>query len=63
MQNIKELREDLSKNYEMMKAKQMDLALGKQLANTAGKMLTTIKIELEYAELNGEKKKIEFMEY
>jgi hypothetical protein len=63
MKNIEQLRSSLAENYEMMKAKEMDLKQGKELANTAGKILSTISVELKYQQINGEKKKIEFLEY
>jgi len=63
MQNIKELRNSLSQNYELMVEGKMELKVGKQLANTAGKMIGTLKIELEYAQMRGSKKKIDFLEY
>jgi len=63
MKNIQELRTSLAKNYELMKAKTMPLNQGKELANTAGKILSTISVELKYQQINGEKKKIEFLEY
>lgn len=63
MQNIKELRNNLAENYELMANKKMDLRQGKELANTAGKLLGTLKIELEYQQIQGTKKKIDFLEY
>lgn len=63
MQNIKELRESLSENYQKMKSKKMTLAIGKELANTAGKILTTCKVELEYNSMMGNKRKIDFLDY
>ena len=63
MQNIKDLRDSLAINYELMANKKMDLKQGKELANTAGKLLGTLKIELEYSQLQGTKKKIDFLEY
>jgi len=62
MQNITELRESLLDNYEQMKSKKMELRHGKELANTAGKVLNSLKIELEYNALIGNKNKIEFLE-
>ena len=61
MQNIKELRESLADNYEKMKAKKMELKLGKELANTAGKLINTLKVELEYHKLSGTKPQIDFL--
>lgn len=63
MQNIKELRESLSENYTKMKSKKLPIATGKELANTAGKILTSCKVELEYNRTMGVKKKIDFLEY
>ena len=61
MQNIKELRDSLSENYDMMKNKEMDLKVGKELANTAGKIISSLKIELEYYSMMGIKKDIDYL--
>lgn len=61
MQNIKELRESLADNYELMKAKKMELKVGKELANTAGKLINTLKVELEYSKLAGIRPEIDFL--
>ena len=61
MQNIRELRIDLSENYEKMKNKEMDLKMGKELANTAGKIISSLKIELEYNSMMGIKNRIDFL--
>jgi len=63
MKNIKDLRISLLSNYELMTKKKMPLATGKELANTAGKILNSCKVELEYNHMMGIKKKIEFLEY
>ncbi len=63
MKNIKELRDSLSTNYSKMVSKKMPISTGKELANTAGKILTSCKVELEYSKLMGVKKKIDFLEY
>lgn len=62
MKNITELRNSLLENYEKMKSKNMDLKVGKELANTAGKILSTVNIELKYQQINGVKEKINFLE-
>ena len=62
MQNITELRTSLSDNYTRMKAGKMGLNMGKELANTAGKIINSLKVELEYNSLLGKKEKIEFLE-
>ena len=61
MQNITELRASLADNYENMKAKTMDLKMGKELANTAGKIINSLKVELEYNSMMDVKKEIPFL--
>jgi|TARA_R110000782_G_scaffold154293_1_gene246669 hypothetical protein len=63
MRNIKELRESLADNYESMKADEMELKKGKELSNTAGKIISSLKIELEYQSALGVKKEISFLKY
>lgn len=63
MQNIKELRDTLANNYKEMVKKEMPISTGKELANTAGKILSSCKVELEYNKLMGVKRKIDFLEY
>lgn len=62
MKNIKDLRQSLLSNYEQMTKKKMSLATGKELANTAGKIINSCKVEMNYNQLMGIKKKIEFLE-
>lgn len=62
MQNITDLRESLADNYTRMKAGKMNLALGKELANTAGKMINSLKVELEYNSMLDKKVAIDFLE-
>lgn len=60
--NIRELRKSLTENYSKMKAKKMPVSLGKELANTAGKVLKSCKVELEYNSMMGVKKEIDFLQ-
>jgi hypothetical protein len=62
MQNITELRKSLADNYTKMKAGKMGLNTGKELANMAGKMINSLKVELDYNSLMGIKTPIEFLE-
>ena len=39
----------------------MDLKLGKELANTAGKIINSLKVELEYKQMTGDKSEIKFL--
>ena len=61
MQNITELRESLAENYEMLKEGKMEIKLGKELANTAGKVINTLKVQLEYNKQMGIKEEIDFL--
>lgn len=61
MQNIKQLRENLTQDYEQMKSGNMKISTGKALANTAGKILTSLQVELEYCKLTGVEKDIDFL--
>jgi len=62
MKNITDLRNELATNYTEIKADKMALDKAKELANTAGKMLTSLKVEIEYNKLNCIKTKIDFLE-
>jgi hypothetical protein len=61
MQNIIELRKSLSDNYQQMKDGKMDVKEGKELSNCAGKIIQSLKVELEYQELLGTTKEIEYL--
>ena len=62
MQNITELRTSLADNYTKMKGGKMTLGVGKELANTAGKIINSLKVELEYNSLLDIKSTIPFLE-
>ncbi len=59
--NIKELREDLLEAYAMLKADPRRHNQVKELSNTAGKVLGSLKLELEYAAIRGERPTIPFI--
>lgn len=59
--NIEELRDQLLEAYEWVKGDPRRGNQVKEMANTAGKVLGTIKVQLEYAMLRGEKPVIEFL--
>jgi len=61
MQNITELRKSLSDNYQQMKDGKMDIKEGKELSNCAGKIIQSLKVELEYQTLLGTKKEIKYL--
>jgi hypothetical protein len=45
-----------------MKAGKMGINIGKELANSAGKIINSCKVQLEYYDMKGYKDKIEFLE-
>ena len=61
MQNIKELRDSLMDNYEQTKSGQMEKGTCKELANTAGKIINTLRAELDFMALTGTRKNISFL--
>lgn len=61
MQNITELRQSLADNYEDLKNNKIELKLAKELANTAGKIINSLKVELEYNTYLGVKNEIKFL--
>jgi hypothetical protein len=62
MENITDLRKSLADNYTKMKAGKMGLNTGKELSNCAGKIINSIKVELEYNAMLGIKNKIPFLD-
>lgn len=62
MKNITELRNSLADNYTRMKSGKMGLNVGKELANTAGKIINSLRVELEYNGVMDIKKEIPFLQ-
>ncbi len=60
---VKELRDDLLECYQMLKQDPKRVVQVGELANTAGKIINTVKLELEYAALRKEKPQIAFLDY
>lgn len=56
-----ELRDDLLVIYEKIKSGQVDLKTAKELNNCAGKIITSAKVQIEYAVIRNEKPDIEFL--
>ncbi len=55
------LRADLLNVYEELRNKSIDPKLAKELNNTAGKVMNSVKIQVEYATLRDEKPDIDFL--
>lgn len=61
MQNITDLRNELIANFDAIKNGEIELKVGNELNNTAGKIINSLKVELAYAALNGVKPNIPFL--
>lgn len=59
--DIEELREQLLEAYDWVKTDPRRANQVKEMANTAGKVIGTLKLQLEYAMLRQEKPAIEFL--
>lgn len=61
MKDIVALRDELASMYDKVKTKRVDPDQAKMLTNVAGKIIGSIRVELEYAALNGEEPDIAFL--
>jgi len=61
--NIKELRDDLLGAYSLLRADPRRAVQVGELANTAGKILNSVKLEIEYALMRKETPTLPFLEY
>lgn len=61
MRNINELRHELCVIFDEIRANKVTLPRAKELTNTAGKIINSIKLELVYAALRKETPIIEFL--
>ena len=59
--NVKELRNDLIEAYTMLRDDPRRINQVAELSNTAGKIIASVKVELEYAILRCEKPNIDFI--
>lgn len=59
--NITEIRDDLAKVYDELRNGTMKKTEADALANVAGKMIASAKVQLEYAAMRGEKPNIPFI--
>lgn len=61
MQNVIELRKELCNIFNALKADDIELDRAKELTNTAGKIISSVKLELVYAALRKESPIIAFL--
>lgn len=62
MKNVNELRVQLSKTFEQLQSGEMEPKVASELANLAGKMINSAKVQVEYYTLRKETPKITFLE-
>lgn len=62
MENIVELRADLAKLFDEIKSGEVDCKKASEMNNTAGKIINSLKVELEYAALRKVEPSIKFLE-
>jgi hypothetical protein len=58
---ITELRNDLLEVYDGLRTGSIEPKEAKEINNTAGKIIATAKVQLEYSGLRGEKPEIDFL--
>lgn len=62
MKNCDELRAELAMTFERLKAGEIKPGEAAELANLAGKMIGSAKVQVEYFALRKEAPKIDFLE-
>ncbi len=62
MKNVEELRNELADVFEKLKAGEMKHKDAAELANLAGKMISSAKVQVEYYALRKESPRIEWLE-
>jgi hypothetical protein len=58
---VTELRNDLLKVYDELRAGKLEAKDAKEINNTAGKIISSAKVQLEYAAIRNEKPEIDFL--
>ncbi len=61
MKNVIELRQELINIFDDIKSQKIKGSDAKEMVNTAGKIIGTVKLQLEYAGLRKETPAIEFL--
>jgi hypothetical protein len=61
MKSVIELRAELSEVFAQLKVGAITPAVATEMNNSAGKIINTVKLELEYAALRKEKPSIPFL--
>lgn len=61
MATIKQLRDELMDTFNKLRSGEVEVKVAAEMNNTAGKVINTIKAELEYAVIRGDVPTISFM--
>lgn len=61
MKNITELRQELVRAFDDIRCGDLDIKAAKELNNTAGKIINTVKVELECCAMRKEIPNINFL--
>lgn len=61
IKNIVDLRDNLITQYENIAENKLDIKKSKEMSNAAGKILSSVKVQLENNKLNKIKKPIAFL--
>jgi hypothetical protein len=61
MKNVIDLRNELCTIFDDLRAKKIKAPVARELVNTAGKIINSVRLELEYAALRKETPIIEFL--
>jgi len=62
MRNVKDLRNELIDVFDELKRDNIDVVKAKELNNSAGKILTSVKVQLAYNQFLDRKQEIDFLE-
>jgi len=63
MKNVNDLRNSLLSLYEEIKTGAVDVKLASEMNNTAGKIINSVKLELEYSAQKKTTPAISFLDY
>ena len=61
MKNAAAMRDEMQKVYDLMKSGEMPVKLGDSLANVAGKMVSSAKVQVAYYALRKETPQIDWL--
>lgn len=62
MKNIREVRKELVKMFGELKAGQVEVKAASEMNNTAGKIIKSLQVQLDYSSLRDEKPRIAFLD-